>query len=235
MLDAYFSLTTSSPQFFTNEEAPLRIITDPDQIMAYQAYRRLQLDAQGLPESWAEIGIVLDDPYVVMIRDLVEFPDSERKHAGEKLRGYIRLINRADIEGGQGVVVLPQMDSKVLLLHQFRHATRAWHLEVPRGFGEPGVSAEDNAREEIKQEIGGEISGDLINLGTMHNNTGMEGHTIRLFFARLASVGEPEVAEAIDYFKWVSVDEFEGLIRDGTVTDGFTIVAYTRAKLRGLI
>lgn len=41
--------------------------------------------------------------------------------------------------------------------------------------------------------------------------------------------------EGIDRFKWVSLTEIEKLIKDGQITDGFTIAVYTRAKLHELI
>ena len=138
------------------------------------------------PEEWADIGAVFDDPYVVILRDLVEFPGGFRN-------GYIRLYNRAYLEGGAaGVVMLPEMDGKLLLMHQFRHATRSWHWEIPRGFGEPGIEAEDQARAEIEEEISGEIA-ELTNLGLYFNNTGLEGNPIYLFLAKMSSVGEPKL------------------------------------------
>jgi ADP-ribose pyrophosphatase len=39
----------------------------------------------------------------------------------------------------------------------------------------------------------------------------------------------------VDKFIWVSVAELEKMIAEGDITDGFTIAAYTKAKLKGLI
>jgi ADP-ribose pyrophosphatase len=130
--------------------------------------------------------------------------------------------------------MLPEMNGKLLLMHQFRHATRSWHWEIPRGFGEPGVEAEDQARAEIEEEIGGEIA-ELTNLGLYFNNTGLEGNPIYLFLAKMALVGEPKLKFGVDKFIWVSIAELEKMIADGEITDGFTIAAYTKAKLKGLI
>ena len=162
------------------------------------------------------------------MRDLVEFPGGFRN-------GYIRLYNRAYLEGGaSGVVTMPEKDGKILLMHNFRHATRSWQWEIPRGFGEPGVSARDQATAEIKEEIGVEVV-DLVDLGVHFNNTGMEGNPVHLFLARI--VAEPTVNPEIgvDALRWVSVAELEQLIASEEITDGFTIAAYTRAKLKGLI
>ena len=226
-LEEYFSLMQSNPLMFKNENAPLKIIVNPSIIVAWQKEMRAELQQKGLPIEWAEIGVVIEDPYVLLIRDLVEFPDSTKN-------GYIRFINRADFSGGQGVVVMACMNEKILLLHQFRHATRSWHLEVPRGYGEPGISADKQAANELQEEIGAQI-GELTDLGTMHNNSSFEGQPVRLFFARLNSIGKPAHQEGIDRFILVTSSEFENLIRDDKITDGFTIAAYARAKLAGQI
>lgn len=224
----YFDISQRHSYLFHNENAPFRIVDSKNEIIQWQENRLLELEEKKSPSEWANIGVVFDDSFVVILRDLVEFPSGFRN-------GYIRLYNRAYLEGGAaGVVMLPEMDGKLLLMHQFRHATRSWHWEVPRGFGEPGVQAEDQARAEIEEEIGGEIA-ELTNLGLYFNNTGLEGNPIYLFLAKMSSVGEPKLKFGVDKFIWVSVPELEKMIAEGDITDGFTIAAYTRAKLKGLI
>jgi ADP-ribose pyrophosphatase len=216
IISRYLELFAGVPLLFSNEGAPLRIITDKDEIGRWK---------QQHPSE--NIGVVYEDGYVCIMRDLVEF-------FGGEVRGYTRLINRADIEGGKSVAVLPVMGGKILLLRQYRYATRSWHIEIPHGFGEVGISPEDNARKEIAEETGLEIA-ELISLGTYHCNTGMEAEETRLFFARLASVGAPNKDEGIERFEWAIVSEMEGLIKSNIVTDGFTIAAFARARLYGLI
>ena len=113
-------------------------------------------------------------------------------------------------------------------------STRVWHWEIPRGFGEPGVSAEDQARAKIREEIGVDVT-ELIDLGLYFNNTGLEGNPITLFLARITAepVANPNIG--VDQLRWVSIEEFESMIARAEITDGFTIAAYTRAKLRGLL
>lgn len=223
----YQRLIEEFPALFDNRKATLKLVTDRAAIEAWQGMQRKQLRGSSLPTSWADIGVILDDPYIIVLRDLVEFHDGHRN-------GYIRIINRADLSGGRGSVVLPMLEGRIILLVQYRHATRAWHLEVPRGFGEPGISAAEQARREIREEIGGEID-ELLDLGFMHNNTGMEASRVQLFLARLRSIKEPNQAEGIGDFQLATVDQFEQLIRDAELTDGFSIAAYARAKLRGLL
>ncbi len=224
----YLPITEKHPELLNNVNVPFQILLNDREIITWQKTSRAQLEKQSRPSEWAEIGVVFNDPFVVILRDLVEFPGGFRN-------GYIRLYNRAYLEGGAaGVVMLPEMNGKLLLMHQFRHATRSWHWEIPRGFGEPGVEAEDQAKAEIEEEISGEIV-ELTNLGLYFNNTGLEGNPIYLFLAKMSSVGEPKLKLGVDEFKWVSIAELEKMIADGEITDGFTIAAYTRAKLKGLM
>ena len=227
-IGTYKTIRDFIPSLFDNSNALIRIINDENEISVWQERKRVELEKKGVSPSWAEIGIVLDDPSLLVLRDLVEFPGGYRN-------GYIRIYNRAYLEGGAaGVVVLPEKDGKLLLFQHYRHATRMRHWEVPRGFGASGVDAKTQAITEVKEEINGEVA-EIFELGTVYNNTGLEGNPINLFLARMASVGEMEVEEGIENPIWVSVSELEKMIADGEITDGFTIAAYTRAKLKGLI
>ena len=228
MLD-YEKLPRKFPELFSNVDAPIRIITDPIVIAQWQERRRSQLAQYGEPLTWAEIGIVYDDPYIVILRDLVEFPDGS-------FNSYMRLFHRADLEGetNLAVAILPELEGRIYLLRLFRHATRRWHYEIPRGFGEHGIATEDQARNELREEIDGEVE-ELVDLGILYLNTGLETTCVNLFFARLKSGGKPNDFEGIERSLLVSLAELEELIVSGKITDSFTIAAYTRAKLNHLI
>jgi ADP-ribose pyrophosphatase len=228
--DHYSQLLRTHPNLFENEKASIKTILDEDMIDEWNKNTITSLQEKTLPIEWAEIGVVFDDPRIIILRDLVEFPGGFRN-------GYIIIYNRAFLEkGSAGVVVLPERDGKILLMHNFRHATRQWHWEIPRGFGEPGVSAEDQAKVEAKEEIGVEPENiELVALGTLYNNTGLEGNPIDLFFAHITTLGILNQEIGTDELRWVSVSELEKMIADGDITDGFTIATYVRAKLKGLI
>lgn len=227
-MENYVDLMHKHDSLLGSKYDPIKIIDDAGQIELWQKKKQEQLYQRGSNPNWGEIGVVFDDPYILILRDLVEFPGGFRG-------GYIRLYNRAYLEGGAaGVVTLPVKNNQVLLMHNFRHATRGWHWEIPRGFGEPGVAAETQACAEVQEEIGVEVD-ELVNLGLYFNNTGLEGNPIWLFLARVTQ--DPVVNEEIgvDKLRWVAVEELESMIANAEITDGFTIAAYTRAKLRGLI
>jgi ADP-ribose pyrophosphatase len=113
----YFDLIKTQPHLFRGKGVPFEIVTGREQIQGWEAARRKELEDQHAPLEWSKIGVILDDPYIVVLRDLVRFPDG-------RLGGYFRVINRADLRGGQGAVVLPWVGGKIILLYQYRHATR---------------------------------------------------------------------------------------------------------------
>ena len=134
------------PHLFDNPSSNgFRILLDEDSIRAVEAEVTQRLAQQGRPSGWAEVGIVYEDQYIVVLRDAVRFPDGH-------LDTYIRILPRD--ERPSGVAVLAMLDGRIVLLRHFRHATRAWHLEILRGFGSPGSSPEEDARREIAEEIG---------------------------------------------------------------------------------
>src|SRR5262245_35313789 len=108
-------------------EGEVEILSEPGEVeQALDAARR-QLRAQDLPEEWADTGKVFEDQYVTLYRDPVRFP-------GGQLGTYLRISWSEKL--GNGVVILPRLNNSFVLTRHFRHATRAWHWEIPRGFGE---------------------------------------------------------------------------------------------------
>ena len=223
----YNELLKLHPELFTNNNALFEIIIDDKIINTWATNRKKELAKQGLPKNWGDIGVVYEDPYIIIVRDLVKFPSGN-------LGSYFRLINSADIKGGQSSVILPIVNDMILLMNQFRHPTRKWHWEVPRGYGEPNTSAVDNAKKELLEEIEGEVA-ELVSLGQYHSNTGLEGVITQLFLARMEVVGNTHLDEGIVSYKFFTVKQVEKMICNEEITDGFTIAAFTRAKLKGLI
>lgn len=224
----YSKLISKHPRLFSNQPGGIRIITNPDEIVEWQKRRREQLTQLGKPLEWSNIGTVLDDPYFVILRDLVEFPGGFRN-------GYMRLYSRAYLESGAAIVVImPEMDGKLLLIHQYRHATRSWHWEAPRGFGETNVDSKTQAANELREEINGEAS-EIIDLGIFYHDAGLDGNPTNIFLAHMLTIGKSQIEEGIEESKLFSIAEVERMIVNGEITDGFTISAFTKAKLKGLI
>lgn len=137
-LEKYLTLIKQQPKLFANtgELGEIKIITDENRIHAEQKKIRSRLKKEGKPSCWIDIGVLAEDQWFYVLRDLVEFPNG-------RVGGYVRWINRKSEEGGGfNSVLMCMQGNKVLLIRKFRHEERNWSWEFPRGFGEPGLSAE---------------------------------------------------------------------------------------------
>src|SRR5690242_10741234 len=97
----YFSLVKTHTNLFDNEKALLDLVLEKEIIQEWEESKEEELRKEHLPLEWAKIGVVLDDPYNIILRDLVRFPNGS-------LGGYTRSIATAALKGGRGVVVLPE-------------------------------------------------------------------------------------------------------------------------------
>jgi ADP-ribose pyrophosphatase len=224
-LDEYLVFAERHAEMFANPPGGFTILLDKEEIRGVEKQVAEWLKARGMPANWAEVGIAFQDQYGLILRDAVEFPNADR-------RTYTRFTS--EMETGPGVVTLPRYREQLLLIRHFRHATRAWHLEVPRGFGIAGLSSEESALAELDEEIGATVSR-LVSLGRVHPDSGAGSDAAALFYAEVESYGDVEAAEGIAELLPTSVADFEAMIRDNEITDGFTIAAYARAKLKGLL
>lgn len=230
-LRKYMEIVDEHPELFENKgEGAIEIFTDPDRIQKEESKLKKELRETNLPESWADMGVLIDDPYFLVVRDLVKFPNG-------KMGGYMRFINREEsLEGCQAVAILPVYDGKVVVLRNFRHATRNWELEIPRGFGEKGISAEENARKELLEETGLNAN-KLIQIGVLHTDTAARSSSVSIFYAEVTESNAPrlETNEAISDKIFLTSAEFEDMIKKRKITDGFTISAYSMAKIWRLL
>jgi ADP-ribose pyrophosphatase len=222
----YLEFAQAHPQLFVNPPGPIiTILLGEDAIQQVEAQMAAKLAAAELPRAWAQVGIVYQDQYLLVLRDAVRFADGSTGT-------YFRIIDPD--ESAPGVVMLPVYQGQVLLIHHFRHAPRGWFLELPRGYGVAGVPTEANLRRELWEELGATATR-IVPLGQTHPDTGMIADRVELFYVEVASYSTPQAEEAIDRIQPVSVVEFERLLRDNEITCGFTLAAYARARLRGLI
>src|SRR5438876_4538335 len=134
-LGEYLAYASAHPKQFVNPpKGGFTILLGEDEIHEVETSMARKLEDKRLPAEWACVGIVYQDQYGMILRDAVRFP-------GGALGTYIRFISGVD--STPTTVVLPFSQGQMLLVRRFRHATRTWHLEIPRGFGTKDISAED--------------------------------------------------------------------------------------------
>ncbi|RPI92025.1 MAG: hypothetical protein EHM40_14145 [Chloroflexi bacterium] len=94
-LNNYLLLVQKMPSLFQNtgEAGEIKIITEKKRILNEQKKIRARLRKDGNPPHWIAIGILAEDQWFYILRDMVEFPDG-------KVGGYVRWINRKSAEGG---------------------------------------------------------------------------------------------------------------------------------------
>jgi ADP-ribose pyrophosphatase len=225
ILKKYLNLMQERPELFRNkgEKGEIKIITDEDRILAEQRKIRARLKKEGKPLCWIDIGVLAEDEWFYVLRDMVEFP-------GGRVGGYIRWINRKSQEGGgfNSILMCVQGD-KVLMIRKFRHEERDWSWEFPRGFGEPGLSAEKNARTELLEEIG------VFNAKLTCLTKVKEGKGGTAVFLAEIPKGQKiilEKHEGLSKYKWIKITQLEQIVIKGQLSDWFSLWVFALMRIK---
>lgn len=223
-LNKYLALMKRRPELFQNkrEKGAIKIITDKKRIFAEQKKIRARFRKENKPASWIDIGILAEDEWAYILRDLVEFPDG-------RVGGYTRWINRKSSEGGgfNSVLMCVQGD-RVLMIRKFRHEERNWSWEFPRGFGEPGLTAEKNARAELKEEIG--VSNAKLTC-LMKVKEGKGGTAVFLVEIPKGHKIVLDTGEGLSKYRWVKMSKLEQIVKKGQLSDWFSLWAFALMKV----
>lgn len=222
---AYLELARHRPELFdrTRERGSntIEILMErADMARAQQAAFEAR-SRHGLPTDDVRVGVLAADPYMVLLRDAVRFPD-----------GSLGLYNR--VLEGHCVGAVPILDGKLVLVRIFRHALRAWATEFPRGSCDPNEPPEDAIRRELREEIGAEVT-ELTNIGRFALGSSTLAIPATHFVARIDRIGQPSRHDAIERLLVCDVAEVEDLIRGGEIIDGWTLSLFLRARLAGYI
>lgn len=225
-ITAYEALMARHPQLFAARE--LRpVVRDLGVLEAYAA------------EHGTVLGVAAETPYVLFVIDLVE---SRQEGRGLRRHPYLRVISRAQLEGGVNVVVLATLQDATLgrvgdivLVEQERHAPGTRETELPRGFGEPGQSGEANALRELREETG-YIGEQAHYLGSICTDSGLTDCVVAIYHVPVTQRCEstPETEEAISRVRVLSGEDIWKGIQRGTIRDAFTLQAlalYERQQL----
>ncbi|TDC68076.1 NUDIX hydrolase [Actinomadura sp. GC306] len=175
------------------------------------------------PAEGGPYGVCYRDEYVLLLRDPVAFADG-------RVGGYLRTLHP---QGHAGAAVLAVCEGGVVLVRHFRHATRKWHWEIPRGFARPDETPEQTARRELEEEIGVPARS-LEFLGDFYADTGVAGSKAGLFWADVDRPRASHPEEGIDRIELVAPDRIDRMLGRGEITDSFTLAALLHVKQRGL-
>jgi ADP-ribose pyrophosphatase len=198
----YLDLIHTHPSLTSNpgdaSKGEIEIITDPEKMALIEQ------------ETMREVGVISMDKYWVWINDACRFPNG-------KTGVYGRIMWVKALDSCPGVAVMPMTsDGKVFLNCNFRHATRAWEIELPRGLINPGENQESAARRETAEETGLVVD-ELILLGEMPPDTGVINSIVPVFCAKVVAQEAPqrEDAEAIEDVLCLSIAEIKQAFAQG--------------------
>lgn len=135
--------------------------------------------------------------------------------------------------GAVGMLILRR--GKLVLVRQFRYAVGRQLLEIPAGKLEKGEQPRIAAMRELKEETGITAQA-LTHMGDYYASPGILGEIIHIYFACVDEIGQacPDEDEFVTVEE-VPVSSFEAMLRDGKISDGKTVFAYSLAKARGLL
>ncbi len=201
--EQYLSLMEKRPEAFA-DTGNIHIVTDPAIVEKFQK------------NTGRTIGVVYSSPYHLMVVDLVY--EQEGKYFA-----YERILPA--VKKG-AVVIIPQHRDGFLLLKQYRHALRDYQYAFPRGFGEAGISAEDNVRKEIEEELSAQVS-NVVSLGTCVADSGLCGDKISVFSCTVETFAVNDGYEGISNVIRLSHKELKQWMKSGKLNDGFTLSAYS--------
>lgn len=203
----YQKLMEERPAAFVGkigEDCMLEIVTDLDAICDFEE------------KTGQTIGVAYKSAYSMMVVDLV-------KDTKGRMFGYERQMP-AVARGA--VVCLTRWQGKYILIRQYRHSLRAYQYAFVRGFGEAGLSAAENAEKELQEEL---AAADITTryLGSMVADSGASGGMVDVFACEISDWKYTEGYEGIKDAVVLAEEEMKAWIREGKITDGYTLAALT--------
>lgn len=135
-----------------HREGEIQLIVDPKLILQIQDQQKELLIKKGMSPTAAtlasRVGIISEDRFWLFLRDAVIFPSGTKGL-------YNRIVPQSSLSGLAGVAIAPLLpDGRVIMILNYRHATRSWEVELPRGGRADHETIEQAAVRETIEETG---------------------------------------------------------------------------------
>lgn len=176
------------------------------------------------------LGVAAATPYSRFIVDLVE---SQSADGSLHCYPYQRLISASQLKGGVNVVVLATIHNpalgnvgNIILMEEERHATGSREQGLPRGFGEAGLTGEQNALKELREETG--YVGEMVTcMGSAYIDSGVTDSKVFFYHVGVTDyqATPTEKGEIDGEVLLVSLEDIWKSIRTGLLRDSFTLQA----------
>jgi ADP-ribose pyrophosphatase len=162
--------------------------------------------------------IVWSCPWYSVRQDEIVLPDGQA--------AVYNVVQKAD-----AVFVVPvTAEGEIVLIYQYRYTINDWCWEVPAGAQQAGLSLEETARVELREEVGGTAER-LEYLGRFYAANGICSEVSHLYLATGVRLGEVahEAAEVMMVHR-VAAAEVVQMARDGRMADGASALAVLRCE-----
>lgn len=225
----------------------IEVLLNPDEISEVEALQQKRLLKRGLSlkeaQQMSQCGIIQSDTYWIWVRDAVIFPSG---HKGT----YNRVIWRSAVDGPGNVAILPILkDGRIVMNLNYRHSTRAFEVEIPRGSRLYGETPERACRRELRAETGC-LTERQVYLGSITPDTSTVTTITPVFLGYvseqidnqqepseailgLLTLNKEEVKEA--FVRGFIEVEVKGKVQKVSFRDSYLAFALLQAEARGLI
>lgn len=154
----------------------------------------------------------------------------------EVILGDGTVGTRMMIEHPEAAAIIPFIsENEIIMVRQFRYAFGRETLEIPAGKVDPGEPVEECAGRELLEETGYEAA-EIKFVCTYAPAVGYSNELIHIFSAgNLKKVSDKIDEREILSVETVGFEKVKGLIREGHILDGKTLVGLSLAGVLGSV
>ena len=171
---------------------------------------------------------VAENKFVRINMDILRFPNgTEGSHV------------KVSHQNKGGIVLVVMNESRDIYLHYaYHYAADVTQLEFIRGFSDDKETGVESAKRELSEEIiyGYEIIRNPLLIGRIYPDSTILSGSVKLYLIEIKNENKlqerEDKVESLGDGKFYNVNDFEELIREGKITDGFTLAAYGLAKAK---